>query len=109
MDAEPPKIVEHLETAPAGSPGVKMDDKLIDHSLQQRQVPAASPNTLELSLCQSLPAQAETIAARLALLLSRRCVGLIQGHESALQAIGVIAARVGPENDRRRGMITLAA
>ncbi len=41
--------------------------------------------------------------------MSGRCVGLIQGHEPALQPIGVIAARVGPEDDRRRGMITLAA
>ena len=101
--------MQHLETASAGSPGVKMDDELIDDSLQQRQIPAASADTFELGVGQSLPAQAETIAARLPFLFEPAVCWPDPGARTALQPIGVIAARVGPEHDRRRGMITLAA
>ena len=57
VDAQPAVILQGLEALAAGAAGIEVDDKLIHHLLQGRQVPAAAPHALDLGVGQASSAQ----------------------------------------------------
>ena len=48
MDAQAAHVLEDLEALPAGAADVEVEDELIDDPLEQRQVPAAAADALDL-------------------------------------------------------------
>src|SRR5258706_12359286 len=60
MDAQVTHIVQHLETLPAGAARIEMINELVDHTLQQRQIPSST--TDPLSLLGGQPGTAQPVA-----------------------------------------------
>ncbi len=109
MDAQAALVLEHLEAAPARAADVEMDDELVDDLLEQREVPAPASDALDLLRRQDAgPPQAVAGPGRTLGGLDLG-PGLIHRRESGLDAIGIVAAGVGPEYDPGRGMEELAA
>ena len=87
-----------------------MNHELIDLLLEQFQWPAAAADLLRLLRRQhGLPQAVAVGGIDVFDFLSGRGVrGFIERRESALRAIGVIAAGIGPEHDGRAGVKELA-
>src|ERR1035438_9874878 len=105
MDAQIAAILEHLEALPARAANVEVDDKLIDHPLEERQVPTAAAHTLDLIFAQAAapPVVASRRGERSVIRLRAFPIGLVDGAETPLDAICVIAVRVHPEHHARAG------
>ena len=47
MDAQVAHVLQDLEALPAGAADVEVDDELVHHPLEERQIPAAAPHALD--------------------------------------------------------------
>ena len=113
VDAQPTHILQDLKAALAGSSGVEVDDELVDHFFQQRKVPASPAYSFNLLLAQALEPHSVTVGVAqtrsLTGSLGRPPSRLIEWSKPALDPVGVIAARIGPQHDPCRGVIQLSA
>ena len=108
----PAAVLEDLETALAGSGGVEVNHELIDDALEQRKVPSAAPDLLDLSGREPLLAQAEPRWRRGGCgcgLTSSLDAGGSGCGEPGLDTIGVVSAGVGPQDDARGRVVELTA
>jgi hypothetical protein len=106
MDAQVAMIVQNLKTLPADAANVEMDYKLIDHLLQQGQIPSAATNALDFLVRQAGPAHAETVwISEVWNFVNRlRPVGFINCAEPSFDSVSVISTGVHPKNNRCAGM-----
>src|SRR5687767_2003979 len=78
-----------------------MDDKLVDNLLEQRQVPTAASHPLQFRRREIALTKIVTIGRfQFSHLQARRFPrGLVKWSEPAFDAVGIITARIHPENN----------
>ena len=110
LHAQAADVVQNLEALPARARRVEVDDELIHHLLQQRQVPAAAADALDLLRGQLAFAQAVAGGRGeiLHLLLRSFPIRFLERREPPLHAISVVTAGVQPQHDRCAGVDELA-
>src|SRR4051794_35172417 len=98
MYAQAAMVVQDFEAFSARAANVVVQDELIDHILKQREVPASTSRTLGLLGRELGFSKAEPIgriqASRLRFVPSR----VRNWNEASLDAVGVVATGVGPED-----------
>jgi hypothetical protein len=108
LDAQATLVVEDLEAAPARPADVVVDHELVDELLEERQVPAPSAHALDLFRSEGDPPPSEPDVLTTPFAPPTPFARL-RRPEAALDAIGVVAARVHPEDDARRRVEELTA
>ena len=101
------RTLKHCRLVPQTS---IVDDELIHHPLQERQIPAAAAHALDLLVGQAAAAQVVAIGhiEVLDFRLGGLPIGLVNRAEAPLDAVGVVAARVHPQHHPRAGVHELA-
>ena len=110
VNAQPAHVVQDLETLPARAADIVVINELVHDPLEQRQIPAATPDALDFLLGQACLAEIVAVwrFQILHFLLRGLPVGLFERREAAFHAVGIVAARVRPEHDARAGVEKLA-
>jgi hypothetical protein len=110
MHAEIAHVLQHLETLPARAAHVEVDDELIHHPLQERQVPPAAAHLLDLVGAEAAAAHIVAIGRTEAADFRLRGfpIGLVERAEAPFHAVGVVAARIHPQHHARAGVDELA-
>ncbi len=102
--AQPTVVVEDAKALPARPRGVVVKNDLVDDLLEQRQVPAAAADPLDLLFGEILAAEV-VVPARPRVVLFRFIATL---PEPRLRPVRVVSVRIQPEHDRRPGAKELA-
>ena len=110
MDAEAAVVVENFKTLAAGAGRVVMNDELIDFALKGEEVPTTAADLLALEPGETRSAKAVTVGGGEFLVGSGGIfpVGLIEGSETAFDAVSIVTVRIKPEHNRRAGVEELA-
>ena len=110
MDTEIAMVVQDFEALTADAADVEMDYKLIDHLLEQGQIPSAAANALDFVVRQAGAAQAETVWIPQIRNFFNRLgpIGFVNRTEASLDTVSVITTRIHPEDNGRAGVNKLA-
>src|SRR5438046_10575979 len=95
MHAQVPSIMQHLETLAAGPAHIEMNHKLVNHFLQQRQIPAATATLFEFRVGQPGSSRAVPFgsAHRADLSLRTFATSRLKWSEPPVGSTGAVSAR----------------